>query len=537
MSTKHTYDILRSTIQAGLLLFLLTSAAAAQTTGNTPGTDSANPDAAGLNESVRELRQQIRELQAAVSEIRSESQRYRAETTELRRELDAVRASSANHSGTAVASQTAPYGSNAAAESTEAQAGDQENQAMQHAATLDEEYQLLSGKVDEQYQTKIESASKYRMRLSGIVLLNLFSNVGTVNNADIPVLAAVRPPGASGGSFGGTLRQSQIGFEVFGPQFAGARIKADLQLDLGGGFSRTLDGVNYGLMRLRTGTLRMDWAHTSIVAGQDGLFFSPNSPTSFASLAIPSFSYTGNLWSWVPQVRIEHRLSLGENSTLLFQGGILDSQSGETPQFDARRVPQAGEASRQPAYATRVAWTHTVFGQPLRVGVGGFYGRQNYGFDRNVDAWAGMTDWDLPLGRQFSLSGKVYRGRGLGGLGGGIGRSVLFDGDPALSYTQVRALNSAGGWAQLKYRPLNKVEFNGAFGQDSPYTADIRAFPNPFAYGDPSLTKNQGTLVNVIYRPRSDLLFSAEYRHLKTFSIYNEPYNADHVNLVMGVLF
>ena len=57
---------------------------------------------------------------------------------------------------------------------------------MQHAASLDEEYQLLSGKVDEQYQTKVESASKYRMRLSGIVLLNLFSNVGTVNNADIP---------------------------------------------------------------------------------------------------------------------------------------------------------------------------------------------------------------------------------------------------------------------------------------------------------------------------------------------------------------
>jgi len=33
-------------------------------------------------------------------------------------------------------------------------------------------------KVDEQYQTKVESASKYRMRLSGIVLLNLFSNWG-----------------------------------------------------------------------------------------------------------------------------------------------------------------------------------------------------------------------------------------------------------------------------------------------------------------------------------------------------------------------
>ena len=57
------------------------------------------------------------------------------------------------------------------------------------------------------------------------------------------------------------------------------------------------------------------------------------------------------------------------------------------------------------------------------------------------------------------------------------------------------------------------------------------------AVDDPALIKNQGSLVNVIYRPRSDLLFSAEYRHLKTFTIDNSPYNADHVNLMMGVLF
>src|SRR5207244_420216 len=183
------------------------------------------------------------------------------------------------------------------------------------------------------YQTKVESASKYRMRLSGIVLLNLFSNVGTVDNADIPSIAYDRPPGGSGGSFGGSLRQSEIGLEVFGPQLAGAHTKADLQLDLGGGFPRALNGVNFGLLRLRTGTMRM-------------------------------------------------------------------------------------------------AWSRTLFGQPLRVGVGGYYGRQSYGFNRNVDGWAGMTDWDLPLGRQFSLSGKFYRGRALGGLGGGVGRSVFFSGDP-----------------------------------------------------------------------------------------------------------
>jgi hypothetical protein len=114
---------------------------------------------------------------------------------------------------------------------------------------------------------------------------------------------------------------------------------------------------------------------------------------------------------------------------------------------------------------------------------------------------------------------------------------VLFSGDPAASYSWIRALNSAGGWAQLKYRPASKVELNGAFGLDNPYGEDLRAFPNPQSYGDPTLTKNQGGMLNVIYRPRSDLLFSAEYRHLKTFTIDNGTYNADHINLMMGVLF
>ena len=54
-------------------------------------------------------------------------------------------------------------------------------------------------------------------------------------------------------------------------------------------------------MRLRTATMRMDWENTAVVAGQDGLFFSPNSPTSFATLAQPALTNAGNLWSWVPR--------------------------------------------------------------------------------------------------------------------------------------------------------------------------------------------------------------------------------------------
>jgi len=498
---------------------------------------AGSPPEPSLSDSVRELRTQIQDLQAAVVEIRSEAQQYRTETAELRRELESVRAASGPQSAlVAESAPQAPATSYAATSGTVPAASPQARDA-ERTARLEEEYQLLGGKVDEQYQTKVESGSRYRVRLSGIVLLNLFSNRGTVDNIDNPSLAYNNPPGGATGNVGGTLRQSQIGFEVFGPRLAGAKTQADLQLDLGGGFPFVPNGVNFGLLRLRTGTMRLDWKNTSIVAGQDGLFFSPISPTSFASLATPALSYAGNLWGWVPQVRVEHRVSLGEDSQLLLQGGILDPQSGEAPIFNSYRQPQAGELSRQPAYASRVAWTRNLFGQPLRVGFGAYYSRQNYLYQRNVDAWAGMTDLDFPLSHHLSLSGKFYRGRGLGGLGGGIGRSVLFSGDPALPTTLVRALNSVGGWAQLKYRATSTLEFNAAFGQDNPYAADVLVFPHGQAYGDPTLVRNRGSFFNVIYRPRSDLIFSAEYRQVTTFNTSNENYTGDHINLSMGILF
>ena len=536
MSKKRWFEFLRWVMLMGVMAW--TASGVAQEAAN-----RAEPSSPGsVSDSVRELREQVRELQAAVAGMRSDWQRARTETAELRRELDEVRAGAGPRNAVVrdAVAKSETTNSEAAAGSLQSGAPEDQKEGQkkgEHAGSLEEEYQLLSGKVDDQYQTKVESASKYRLRLSGIVLMNLVSNHGVVDSIDLPTLAYARPAGDAGGSFGATLRQSEIGFEAFGPSVAGAKTRADLQLDLGGGFPSVPNGINSGLLRLRTGTMRMDWAHTSVVVGQDGLFFSPNSPTSFASLAVPALSYAGNLWSWVPQIRVEHRVVLGEESSLIFQGGILDPLSGEVPGAGSYRQAGPGESSRQPAYGTRVAWTRNVFGQPLRVGLGGFYSRQDYGFSRTVDGWAGMTDIELPLSHQFSLSGKLYRGKGLGGLYGGIGRSALFSGDPALASTEVRGLNSVGGWAQLKYRPANKLEFNAAFGMDNPYATDLKYFAYAQAYADPTLARNQGSFVNMIYRPRSDLLFSAEYRHLTTYTITNGGNSAGHLNLMMGVLF
>jgi hypothetical protein len=393
--------------------------------------------------------------------------------------------------------------------------------------------ELLKAKVDDQYQTKVESASKYKVRLSGIALLNLFSNRGTTDNQDFPSYALPSTPGASNANFGATLRQSEIGVEVFGPTLAGAKVSASVQADFAGGFPSTANGVNSGYFRLRTASARMDWENTSVVAGQDDLFFSPFSPTSFASLAVPALSYSGNLWGWIPQVRVEHRFVFSDTESVKLQAGILDNLAGEYPSSTLwSRVPGPGEESGQPAYAVRISWTVDLFGHPLTLGAAGYSSRQNWGFDRHIEGWAGMTDWNIPLLSRIELSGEFYRGRAIGGLGGGLGQSVYYTGAPSDPYTEVYGLDSVGGWSQLKYKATRKLEFNGALGIDNPRASEVRA-----AFGNqPYLEANRSWLGNFIFRPRSDVLFSAEYRRFRTDQLYGEN-NAGQINVVMGVLF
>lgn len=486
------------------------------------GSAAPEPD---LADSIRQLREQIQELRNAVSEVKSEAAKYHAENQELRQELESMRMN-------VNPAQNLPAGNS----STVAQAPVSNTSTEQRVSALEETNQVTLSELRTLYQTKVESASKYRLRLSGLVLLNLFHNRGAVDNLDVPTYASSFGPYGLTPTFGATLRQSELGLEVFGPEWAGAKTRGQLQLDFGGGFPPgALDGVNTGIVRLRTGDLRMDWDNTSLIVGQDSLFISPNSPTSFASLLVPSFGYSGNLWAWTPQVRLEHKFNFADDENISVQAAILDNVTGESS-YGSHRLPQAGEASGLPAYAARTAWTKDINGKPLTLGASGYYSRQNWGQGWIADGWAAVGDWKLPLSSRFEFSGEAYRGRAVGGLGGGIGQSVLISANPNNFAPDFLPLNSVGGWSQLKFSLTSRLEFNGAFGIDNPFANDFRAIPSPAGVYPSVLVANRSAMANFIYRPRSDLLFSGEYRHLRTSELANY-YSADQVNVMMGVLF
>ena len=473
--------------------------------------------------SVCALAQEAKPRVPDVAQLSQELQQTRADLADSQRQIEELRQSLEELRKQVQAGHSAEAAPGNASEPT--------------VAAADQDAGFLAAKVAEMHQDKVESASKYPIKISGLVLFNSYWNKGIVDIQDLPNLALPTFPGAPNPGVGATLRQTSLGIDVFGPRLFGAKTSADAEIDFAGGSPTTSFGVATGLLRLRTAKISFDWENTSIHIGQDNLFFSPLSPTSYATVLEPAMSWSGNLWVWTPGIELTHRVGLNDSTALILQGGILDPLTEELPE-SAGRNSSAGEATRAPAIAGRIAIDRSKAGRyPFTIGFGGYRAQQEYQTFPTVGSWTVNSDFKANLGTHVEVSGEWYAGQAVGGLGGGIWTSVVYP-EPTAPHSAIQPLRSTGGWAQLKVIPATKFEINGAFGQDENYGQDLRAFPFSFtAEGFPAMQKNRTDLVNFIYRPSSILLFAVEWRHLFTLPANSVGHTADQVNLAAGVHF
>jgi hypothetical protein len=469
----------------------------------------------------QELARVSRELQ----QTRAELDESRRQIEELRQGLEALRSQVQNQ---VQASEAAPL-TPATVQPVPAHSPEPT------VSAADQDPSFLSAKVAELHQDKVESKSKYPVRISGLVLFNAYGNHGVLDAQDLPSLAYPGGSSISSGGVGGTLAQTLLGVDVRGPRFLGAETSGSAEVDFGGGIPPIEYGAATGIIRLRTATVHLDWAKTSINIGQDVPFFSPLNPTSYATVESPALSWSGNLWVWTPQIEVQHRFTLSEDSQFVVQAGVLDPFTEEIPQFQGR-IASAGEESRVPALAGRIAWDRSAAARyPFTVGLGAYRAKQRYLPFPQVDSWTLNADATIQLGRYFAFSGEGYRGQAAGGLGGGIWTSVSYP-DATTPHSGIHALSSAGGWVQLKATPTARFEINGAVGQDENFARNFVKFPYA-ADGSTPLKKNRTELVNFIFKPNSLLLFALEYRRIFTAQATNVSASGAQVNIAAGVRF
>ena len=155
-------------------------------------------DLASVSALLQQLQSQVQKLTVEVKGLKSQQEATREESIELHKELDATKSR-------LVAILAQSRGDVAQTNSPDPTP---QTSIEDRIARLEENQQLADERAAEQSQTKVESSSKYRLRLSGIVLFNTYANRGSVENQDFPELATAGNALPSDGTFGGSLRQS-----------------------------------------------------------------------------------------------------------------------------------------------------------------------------------------------------------------------------------------------------------------------------------------------------------------------------------------
>jgi hypothetical protein len=503
-------------------------------TGTHP-TPAQTADQADLAQRIQQLTDAMAKTQAQVDESQRALDEMRKEITALKQEIAPGEAAAGAPAQGAAPSQTAS------------------DSAVQD---LRERVAVVESQIATHEQSKVESESRYPVRFTGLMLMNGFVNSSAVDIAPTPTVAVGGP-----GSVGSSIRQTILGLDASGPHLFGARSFADLRMDFYGSpapspvpnltassTTETYPGyysTNNALVRLRTVHAGLDWDKTQVYFSLDRPILNPDTPTSLTATAVPALAWSGNLWTWNPQAGVTATLTHGGGPGVQLQTALIDvGDAPLTPVFAPSGAPPAtatppssGEQSQRPGVEARIALVGSD-GEEGRnhIGVGGYFAPHQSSLERSYDSWAGTVDARLMLPARLQFSGSAYRGLALGGLGGGGYKDFAFSLNPIGGY-YFRALDDAGGWAQLKEKVNERLEFNGAAGLDNVFAYDLERY---YIEGAPmvvNLARNRTFTGNVIYSPSAYLLFSLEYRRLQSYPIQGAPVESDIIGIGAGYRF
>jgi hypothetical protein len=351
-----------------------------------------------------------------------------------------------------------------------------------------------------------------------MIITNAFYTSGRANSLDVPLVALAPSDAAETNAFGATVRQTRLGGVVTVSQVLGGSFIGDLEMDFFGGVSNGPgDRRLFPEPRLRTTTGTLRWSRTDLMAGSDVPLVSRLTPISVAAIGIPEFSGSGNLWNWLPQIRLTQHVATTPlaHTTLRWgvQGAAISPFAGAQYPGDPD-VADAGERSGRPAFEGRIfaRWgdTTSVGASDVTIGEGGgeigigvHHGWVAVGDAPLQNSNALTADWRISFTPRVELRGEWYAGRLVRGLGGG-GINQAF-GKPVGSEPLGPPINDQAGWGQLNAQFLATLLGGAGCGLDVVDLADR-----------PVRTRNTVCSTYVLWRPSEPFFVGLECRGVAT---------------------
>lgn len=479
-----------------------------------PGMVVAQAASGDAAKSGRELQQQVDKLAAMLAQEESALKESQARIDELHRQVAALQAN-------------LPGARNDPPASAEQEAGDAAGRLESQVSALREQQELQQSEIATHEQAKVESGSKFPVKLTGLILMNGFFNSMGVDSIQTPTVAL-----GGDGTAGFSLRQTVLGLDARGPHLFGAASSGDVRADFFGSAS-TNSYASGGVARLRTAHAELDWSAARAFVALDRPIVNPNTPSSLTAVAVPGLAWSGNLWNWIPQLGGEYGAG-AERSRFVIQAALADVPNPAQLNSNVSVTPNASQAeqSRRPGSEARIGYGYGDKTTGLQVGLGGYYSPHR-GDDYHYDAWAATFDYRIPVTRFFELSGNAYRGAALGGLGAGTFKDYVW----RRVDDSYHALDDAGGWGQVKARLGERFELNEAYGIDNAFAGEVRPYISPGAGWYQNLARNATVTSNMIYSPTAYTLFSFEYRRIESRSAAGNWWNANVYGVAAGYRF
>jgi hypothetical protein len=361
-----------------------------------------------------------------------------------------------------------------------------------------------------------QEAPQRTVEFTGLALANAYVNTAPVNNLDVPQFALVSPAAAS--AAGASIRQSRLGAFLTDPSVLAGTFTGELDADFFGA-TQTSGGRAFALLRLRRAVGILAWQHVQVLFGQESPLVSERNPRSLASIGVPEFTAAGNLWLWIPQIRVTAQT--GADVRLAVQAAALAPTIGPPASDTGLTGPDSAQRSGRPFLEGRLRLAWGPSDDPSELAIGGHVGWLAQG-DSLVASRAGTADARFVFGR-WELVGEGFVGQALAVLGGGgIGQNLGPRGAPVRTH---------GGWAQLNWKPTHGVLVGAGCGVDDPNVADLTTAAGTVQ----GRLKNVACAGHVDVRPGS-LVFGLEVRHLTT-TYASGDYAATQVNLATGFQF
>ncbi|HTX38216.1 MAG TPA: hypothetical protein VME43_24470 [Bryobacteraceae bacterium] len=439
---------------------------------------------------------------ARLDRLEQENRELTAEVKALRARLDGTAAQTAGPVGPPAPVAASNGGNPAGAGAQSASANPPEA-----PQSLEDKVAIEQQRIEEMAQTKVEASEHFPIRITGMALFNAFLDSRESGGVEYPLVATSPGPGEAGATF----RQTILGLDFRGPTtFWGGSVHGNVYMDLFG------TGTT---LRMRTGEIEIDWLTRSIMVGVEKPIFNPREPSSLAQVGVSPLTGAGNLWLWLPQVRVEQDFHFSQNTGLRAQMGVIETR--ETGPYTGSTFTGTVEAAR-PGLEGRYEFFDNLDSDRHLEMAAGFHSSVTHAGGASIPSNLFSLDWGLNPLRKIEFSGAFYSGQNVAPLGEGYQQGFGFYAGEA------EAVHSRGGWGQITLHLLPRVDFHLFSGEQNDRASDLISG---------RIARNLLFGWNLYFRLAPNVLLGPEITQLRTLYLDQGVRINNHYDLALAYLF